>query len=159
MHNTPGSARVQSGRPKNSKKNLPAFVTRLLTPRSQKSGYGLLLGWRLGLNAGREKKDFFNAFPPHQKTVKSSSDSRARHRNRLSVVELVGREPWIIARVENGVTKFSPKRQKPKTPFFSKKNWIRNNSFQWGIFNFTGCAKMCILLQKVVRVSKSVLFG
>jgi len=32
-------------------------------------------------------------------------------RNRSGVGELVGREPWIIARVENGVTKFSPQRQ------------------------------------------------
>jgi len=59
---------------------------------------------------GTKKKLFFNAFPP-QKTVKTSSGGRARHRNRSGVVELVGREPWIIARVENGVTKFSPHRQ------------------------------------------------
>ena len=43
-----------------------------------------------------------------KKTVKSSSDGRDHLRNRSGVVELVGREPWIIARVENGVTKFSP---------------------------------------------------
>ena len=53
---------------------------------------------------------FFEAFPL-QKTVKSSSDGHAHLRNRSGVVELVGREPWIIARVENGVTKFSPQRQ------------------------------------------------
>jgi len=88
----------------------PAFVTRLLTPRSRKSGYGLLLGCRSGLDGGREKKTFFYAFPP-QKTVKSTSDGRARHRNRSGLVELVGREPWIIARVENGLTKVSPQRQ------------------------------------------------
>ena len=35
---------------------LPAFVTRLLTPRSRKSGYGLLLGCRSGLDGGHEKK-------------------------------------------------------------------------------------------------------
>ena len=34
------------------------------------------------------------------------------YRNRLGVVDLVGREPLIIARVENGVTKFSPKLKK-----------------------------------------------
>ena len=88
---------------------LPAFVTRLLTPRSRKSGYWLLLGCRSGFDAGHEK-NFFSALPP-QKTVKTSSGGRARHRNRSGVVELVGREPWIIARVENGVTKFSPQRQ------------------------------------------------
>jgi len=59
---------------------------------------------------GTKKQLFFNGFP--QKTVKSSSDGRAHHRNRSGVVELVGREPLIIARVENGVTKFSPQRQK-----------------------------------------------
>ena len=93
----------------------PAFVTRSLTPRSQKSGYGLLLGCRLpqDLDGGHEKNNFFYAFPP-QKTVKSSSDGRDRHRNWSGVVDLVGREPLIIARVENGVTKFSPKRQKTK---------------------------------------------
>jgi hypothetical protein len=53
------------------------------------------------------------------KKVKSLSDCRAHHRNRSGVVELVGREPLIFARVENGVTKFSPKRQKtPKLNFF-----------------------------------------
>ena len=74
-------------------------------------------------------RNFFHAFPP-KKTVKSSSDGRARHRNRSGVVELVGREPLIFARVENGVTIFLPKRQ--KTP----KCWIRNSNFQWGIFIF-----------------------
>jgi hypothetical protein len=59
---------------------------------------------------GAQKQLFFYAFPL-QKTVKSSSNGRARHRNRSGVVELVGREHWIIARVENGVTKFSPQRQ------------------------------------------------
>ena len=39
------------------------------------------------------------------KTGKSSSDGRARHRNRSAVVELVEREPLMFAKVENGVTK------------------------------------------------------
>ena len=59
----------------------------------------------------REKKLFLMLFLL-KKTVKSTPDGRAHHRNRLGVVELVGSEPWIIARVENGVTKVSPKRQK-----------------------------------------------
>ena len=80
--------------------------------------------------AGAKKKRFFYAFPP-QKTVKSSSDGRARHRNQSGVVELVGRDPWIIARVENGVTKFSPKRQ--KTPKFSKEN---GSGKQFSVRNF-----------------------
>ena len=41
----------------------------------------------------------------------SSLSVLVHDRNRSGVVELVGREPWIIARVENGVTKFSPQRQ------------------------------------------------
>jgi len=40
----------------------------------------------------------------------------------------------IIARFENGVTKFSPQRQ--KTPKFSKRKMDHENSFQWGIFIF-----------------------
>jgi len=69
-----------------------------------------------------------------QKPEKSSSDGRDRHRNRPGVVELVGREPLIIARVETGVTKFSPQRQKNAKIF--KKNLDQENSFQWGIFIF-----------------------
>ena len=48
---------------KTKKKIWPALVTRLLTPRSRNSGYGLLLGCRspLALDAGHEKKLFFNA--------------------------------------------------------------------------------------------------
>jgi hypothetical protein len=83
------------------------------------------------------KKKLFYAFPP-QKTVKTSSGGRARHRNRSGVIELVGREPWIIARVENGVTKFSPKRQ--KTPKFSKKNGS-GKQFSMGNFHFFGRGK------------------
>ena len=37
----------------------PAFVARILTPRSRKSGYGLLLGCRSRLDAEREKEIFF----------------------------------------------------------------------------------------------------
>jgi len=60
--------------------------------------------------AGAKKKLFYAYFPP-QKTVKSTSDGRARHSNRSGVVDLAGRGPLIIARVGNGVTKFSPQRQ------------------------------------------------
>ena len=37
----------------------PAFVTRLLTPRSRKSGYWLLLGCRSGFDRGPSEKTFF----------------------------------------------------------------------------------------------------
>ena len=125
------------------KKYWPAFVTRLLTPRSRKSGYGLLLGCRSsGFDGGHDEKTFFNAFPP-QKKVKSSSDGRAHLRNRSGVVDLVGREPLIIARVENGVTKFSPQRQ--KTQKKSKRKLDQENSFPWGILIFLAAGKLTFL--------------
>ena len=40
----------------------PAFVARLLTPRSRKSGHGLLLGCRSPLDGGHEKKTFLMLF-------------------------------------------------------------------------------------------------
>ena len=91
---------------------------------------------------GAKKKLFLYAFPL-QKTVKSSSDGSAHLRNRSGVVELVGREPLIIARVENDVTKFSP--QRLKTPKFSKKKLDQENSFQWGIFIFLAAGKLTFL--------------
>ena len=67
------------------------------------------------------KKLFFDQVRTQNKPPgKSSLPVLVPCRNRSGVVELVGREPLIIARVENGVTKFSPQRQ--KTPKFSKKN-------------------------------------
>ena len=92
---------------------------------------------------GAKKKPFLDAFPL-QKTVKSTSDGRAHLRNRSGVVELVGREPWIIARVENGVTKFSPQRQL-KRQIFQKQNGSGKRSFQWGIFIFLAAGKLTFL--------------
>tara|TARA_B100000524_G_scaffold106273_4_gene51363 strand:- start:1624 stop:1884 length:261 start_codon:yes stop_codon:yes gene_type:complete len=59
-----------------------------------------------------------------QKTGKSSSDGRARYRNRSGVVELVGKAPSMFARVENGVAKSLPKNQNrqnfgPETAVFN----------------------------------------
>jgi len=56
------------------------------------------------------KKLFFDEVRT-QKPGKSSLFVLAHDLNRSGVVELVGRVSWIIARVENGVTKFSPQRQ------------------------------------------------
>jgi len=84
------------------------------------------------------KKSFFKCFSS-SKTFKTSSGGRARHRNRSGVVELVGREPLIIARVENGVTKFSPQRQ--KTPKFSKTKFGSGKQFSVGNFHFFGRGK------------------
>ena len=80
----------------------------------------------MGLDGGPCEKLFFDDFDP-KKPGKSSLSVLVHDRNRSGVVELVGREPLIIARVENGVTKFSPQRQ--KTPKFSKKNWTRKTVF------------------------------
>ena len=91
---------------------------------------------------GLLKKLFFDDFDP-PKPGKSSLSVLAHHRNRSGVVELVGREPLIIARVENGVTKFSPKRQ--KTPKFSKRNLDKENSFKWGIFIPLAAGKLTFL--------------
>ena len=88
---------IQVGRPENSI-FWPAFVTRLLTPRSRKSGYGLLLGCRLGFDRGPFEKTFFDKVKVRtQKPGNSSLSVLAHDRNRSGVVELVGREPWIIA--------------------------------------------------------------
>ena len=64
----------------------------------------------------------------------------AHGRNRSGVVEVVGRGPLIIARVEKGVTKISPQRQ--KMPKFSKTNLDQENSVQWGIFFFLAAGKL-----------------
>ena len=71
------------------------------------------------------KKNFFLAMLMFekeigQKTGKSSSDGRARLRNRSGVVELVGREPLMPAKVENSVTKLCQ--------FFRRKNIYRKNA-------------------------------
>jgi hypothetical protein len=99
---------------------------------------GFFLGCRSPLDAGPFEQLFFDDFDP-QNPGNSSLSVLARHRNRSGVVELVGREPLIFARVENGVTKISPKRQ--ETPKNSKK-WIGNSSFQWEIFIFLAAGKL-----------------
>ena len=61
-----------------------------------------------------------------QKPEKSSSSILVRHRNRLGVVELVGREPLMFAKIENGVTK--------SCQFFRRKT--RKTQFRAEIFHF-----------------------
>ena len=86
--------------------------------------YGLLLGCRCrsGLDAGPFKTFFLTMFEKSvgQKPGKSSPSVRVWHRNRSGVVDLVGREPVMFAKVENGVTKscqkISPEKQ--KKPFW-----------------------------------------
>ena len=57
--------------------------------------------------AGLLKKNFLTMFEKRigQKLGKSASSVLVRHRNRSGVVELVGREPLMFAKLENGVTK------------------------------------------------------
>ena len=55
---------IQARLAKNKKECWPAFVTRLLIPRSRKSGYGLLLGCRSPLDGEPFKKSFFDDFEP-----------------------------------------------------------------------------------------------
>ena len=88
------------------------------------------------------KKTFFDKVRT-QKPGKSSLSVLVQSLNRSGVVELVGREPWISARVENGVTKF--RRKDSKTPKFSKKEFDQENSFQWGIFIFLAAGKLTFL--------------
>ena len=91
-------------------------------------------GCRSGLDGGPFETTFFGDVET-KKPGKSSPSVRVLYRNRSGVVELVEREPLMFARVENGVTKFSPKKQK------SSKFWIRNGSFQCGNFLFFGRGK------------------
>ena len=79
-----------------------------MTPRSRKSGYGLLFGCGSQLDADLLKTNFFcddvrNMNWPNP--GKSSPSVLVRHGNRSGVVDLVGREPLMFAKVENGVTK------------------------------------------------------
>ena len=78
------------------------------------------------------KKLFFDKVRT-QKPGKSSLSVLVQSRDRSGVVELVGREPWIIARVERRDKIFAAKPVKRQN--FQKK-LDQENSFQWGIFIF-----------------------
>ena len=89
------------------------------------------------------KKLFFDKVRT-QKPGKSSLSVLVQSLNRSGVVELVGREPWIIARVENGVTNFFYAAKTVKRQNFQKK-LDQENSFQWGIFIFLAAGKLTFL--------------
>tara|TARA_B100000524_G_scaffold63014_1_gene29142 strand:+ start:142 stop:444 length:303 start_codon:yes stop_codon:yes gene_type:complete len=77
-----------------------------MTPRPQKSGYGLLLGCRSSLDAGPYGKQIDDVRKMNwPKPGKYSPSVLVRHRNPSGVFDLVGREPLMFAKVENGVTK------------------------------------------------------
>ena len=83
----------------------PAFVAQILIPRSQKSGYGLFLGCRSGLDRQPFETTFFDDFePPKRKIFTVCSALMVPYRNRSGVVEFVGREPLMFTKVENDVT-------------------------------------------------------
>ena len=86
------------------------------------------------------KKLFFDQVRT-QKPGKSPLSVLVHDRNRSGVVELVGREPWIIARVENGVTRdkiFAAKTVKRQN--FQKK-FGSGKQFSVGNFHFFGRGK------------------
>ena len=121
--------RVQAGRPKN-RIFLPAFVTRLLTPRSRKSGYGLLLGCRSGFDGGPFENTFFLRFRPPKTgkffTLCFGPPSQSIGRGRISREEAQDhresrerRDRTFAEKIENAKIK--------------KKKLDQENSFQWGI--------------------------
>ena len=75
----------------------------------------------------------------------SSSSVPALYRNRSGVVELVGREPLMFARVENGVTKFSTKRKITKNRIKRQNFGSETAQFSVGNFHFFGRGKTNLL--------------
>ena len=135
---------AEAGRPKNSILLWPAFVTRLLTPRSRKSGYGLLLGCRSGFDRGPFEKTFFwqSSNPKTGKifTLCFGPKSQSIGRGRLS------REGALDHREsrERRDKIFAAKTENAK---IFKENWIRKTVFSgdfcrgktnlfWGEYNF-----------------------
>ena len=115
----------------------PAFVARILTPQSRKSGYERLLGCTSGLDGGPDQKTFYDDFEPkHQGNFHGLFGCI-----RSGVVELVGREPWC-SRESRTAWQSCFCRKKLKMPNF----WIRNSSFQWGIFIFSAVEKPTFFL-------------
>jgi len=94
---------------------------------------------------GTKKKLFlcFSSFPP-QKTVKSSSDGRAHHRNRSGVVELVGRWEGALDHRESRERRDKIFAAKTENAIIFKKKLDQGNNlnFQWGIFIFLAARKL-----------------
>ena len=111
----------------------PALVTRLLTPRSRKSGYGLLLGCRSGLvDGGHEKKAFFmRCYSSKNREIivwRSCLPSQSIGRGRISREGALDhresrerRDKIFAAKIENAK--------------IFKRNWIRKTVFS-GEFSF-----------------------
>ena len=134
---------VQAGRPKNSF-FWSTFVTGLLTPRSRKSGYRLLLECRSGLDRGPFEKTFFwqsessNPKTGEIFTLYFGPRSQSIGRGRIS------REGALDHREsrERRDKIFAAKTENAK---IFKKKLDQENSFQWGIFIFLAARKLAFL--------------
>ena len=127
--------------PRQEQKTILASIFHAITdPPVTKIRLWASLGCKSPLDGEPFKKTylFFDDFEPN-KSGKSSTSVLVPYCNRSGVVELVGREPLIFARVENSVTNFSPKRQ--KTPKFSKTILDQKQQFSVGNFHFFGRGK------------------
>ena len=126
---------LQAGRPKNSFFFWSTFVTRLLTPGSRKSGYGLFLGCRSGWDFGPFEKTFFwqSSNPKTGKifTLCFGPKSQSIGRGRIS------REGALDHREsrERRDKIFAAQTVKRQNFNFQKKNWIRKTIFS-GEFSF-----------------------
>jgi len=132
---------VQAGRPENRFFFWSTLVTRLLTPRSRKSGYGLLLGCRSGWDFGPFEKTFFWQSSNAQKLGKSSvftlcfgPKSQSIGRGRISREGALDHRESRERRDKIFAAQ-TVKRQKNQ-----KKKWIRKTVFS-GEFSFFGRGK------------------
>jgi len=120
----------------------PTFVMRLLTLRSRKSGYGLLLGCRSGFDLGPFENTFFwqSSNPKTGKifTLCFGSLSQSIGCGRIS------REGALDHREsrERRDKIFAAKTENAK---IFKKKMDQENSFQWGIFIFLAAGKLTFL--------------
>ena len=75
---------------------------------------------------------------------KSSSDGRARYRNRSSVVELVGRDRLLFTRVEIGVTQIFAEKQMQNFGLKISTSYSRNSHFSSPEFSFFGRSRATV---------------
>ena len=121
----------------------PTFVTRLLTPRSRKSGYGLLLGCRSGWDFGPFEKTFFwqssNPKPGKIFTLCFGPKSQSIGRGRISREGALDHRESRERRDKIFAAKtVTVKRQKSKK---IKKSFGSGKQFSVGNFHFFGRGK------------------
>ena len=123
--------------PRQEQKTILASIFHAITdPPVTKIRLWASLGCKSPLDGEPFKKTylFFDDFEPN-KSGKSSTSVLVPYCNRSGVVELVGREPLIFARVERRDKIFAEKTEIAKI-------LDQKNSFQWGIFNFLAAGKL-----------------